>query len=61
MKPQDYEVVIRPLSEEDGGGFLGTVPELPGRMSDGETRTDIRACLADAASIAEDPARFAAE
>ena len=37
MKPQDYEIVIRPLSEEDGGGFLATVPELPGCMSDGET------------------------
>ena len=37
MKPQDYEIVIRPLSEVDGGGFLATVPELPGCMSDGET------------------------
>lgn len=37
MKPQDYEVLIGPLSEEDGGGFVATVPELPGCMSDGET------------------------
>ena len=37
MKPQDYEVLIGPLSEEDGGGFIATVPELPGCMSDGET------------------------
>jgi predicted RNase H-like HicB family nuclease len=37
MKPQDYEIHIRPLSEEDGGGYLATVPELPGCMSDGET------------------------
>jgi predicted RNase H-like HicB family nuclease len=33
-----YKIVIEPLSEEDGGGFLATVPELPGCMSDGETR-----------------------
>lgn len=37
MKPQDYEIHIRPLSEEDGGGYFATVPELPGCMSDGET------------------------
>lgn len=40
MKPQDYEVLIRPLSEEDGGGFLAMVPELPGCKSDGETPRD---------------------
>jgi antitoxin HicB len=34
MKPQDYEIHIRPLSEEDGGGYLVTVPELPGCMSE---------------------------
>jgi predicted RNase H-like HicB family nuclease len=32
-----YPVLISPLSEEDGGGFLATVPDLPGCMSDGET------------------------
>jgi predicted RNase H-like HicB family nuclease len=37
MTPQDYEVVIRPLRPEEGGGFLARVPELPGCMSDGET------------------------
>ena len=37
MKPQDYEVRIRPLADEDGGGFFAEVPELPGCMSDGET------------------------
>jgi len=30
-------VLIQPLSEEDGGGFLATVPDLPGCMSDGQT------------------------
>ena len=37
MKAHDYEVDIRPLSEEDGGGFVATVPALPGCMSDGAT------------------------
>ena len=32
-----YKIIIEPLSEEDGGGFLATVPDLPGCMSDGET------------------------
>lgn len=37
MKKLDYPVLIEPLSEDDGGGFLATVPDLPGCMSDGET------------------------
>jgi predicted RNase H-like HicB family nuclease len=40
-------VVIEPLSE-DGGGFLATVPELPGCMSDGETRAEAFANVEDA-------------
>lgn len=35
-----YKVVIEALSAADGGGFLATVPELPGCMSDGETRNE---------------------
>ena len=30
-----YTILVEPLSVEDGGGFLATVPELPGCMSDG--------------------------
>jgi antitoxin HicB len=37
MKPQDYEVVIRPLAEGEGGAYLASVPELPGCKSDGAT------------------------
>lgn len=37
MKPQDYEIDVQPLSEEDGGGFVAIVPALPGCMSDGDT------------------------
>ena len=38
MRKLDYAVLIEPLSDEDGGGFLATVPDLPGCMSDGATR-----------------------
>lgn len=32
-----YPFTVRPLSEEDGGGFLIEYPDLPGCVSDGET------------------------
>jgi predicted RNase H-like HicB family nuclease len=38
MRTIDYAVLIEPLSDEDGGGFLATAPDLPGCMSDGDTR-----------------------
>jgi antitoxin HicB len=42
-----YEVVIRPLSVEDGGGFFASVPELPGCHSDGETPEEALANVYD--------------
>ncbi len=33
----DYKIEITPLTQEDGGGFLVTFPDLPGCMADGET------------------------
>src|SRR5271170_4974606 len=33
----EYAVRIERLAEGDGGGYLATVPDLPGCMSDGET------------------------
>jgi len=33
----EYAVRIERLSEDDGGGYLATVPDLPGCMFDGET------------------------
>ena len=33
----DYSVHIERLAESDGGGYLATVPDLPGCMSDGAT------------------------
>jgi antitoxin HicB len=32
-----YRFVVRPLTKEDGGGYLIEFPDLPGCMSDGET------------------------
>ena len=32
-----YPFTIRPLSEEDGGGFAIEYPDLPGCISDGES------------------------
>lgn len=32
-----YPVNIRPLSIEEGGGFLAEYPDLPGCMADGES------------------------
>lgn len=37
---QQYSVLLRPISEEDGGGWLAEIPELPGCMSDGETKEE---------------------
>jgi antitoxin HicB len=33
----NYPFEIRPLSEEEGGGYYITFPDLPGCASDGET------------------------
>ncbi len=37
MSQEGYQIRIVKLCEEDGGGYLATVPELPGCISDGET------------------------
>jgi predicted RNase H-like HicB family nuclease len=33
----EYAVRIERLADANGGGYLATVPDLPGCMSDGET------------------------
>ncbi|MCP4696501.1 MAG: type II toxin-antitoxin system HicB family antitoxin [Gammaproteobacteria bacterium] len=37
MTVPEYSFEIKPLTEEDGGGWLIAFPDLPGCMSDGET------------------------
>ena len=44
----EYIVVVEPLSTEDGGGFIATVPDLPGCMSDGETPVEALQNVQDA-------------
>jgi predicted RNase H-like HicB family nuclease len=48
MTKLEYGVVVEPLSDEDGGGFIATVPDLPGCMSDGETPEEALANVRDA-------------
>ena len=43
-----YPVTIRPLSDEEGGGFVGQVLDLPGCMSDGETPAEALTSVYDA-------------
>lgn len=44
----NYEIKIRKLSEEEGGGWFAEIPLLPGCMSDGETTEEAIANLNDA-------------
>jgi len=37
MSNIEYPFEMRPLSEQEGSGWLITFPDLPGCMSDGET------------------------
>jgi len=48
VNPLRYSVVISPLAADDGGGFVATVPDLPGCMSDGETPEEAIANVQDA-------------
>ena len=48
MNKLEYTVVVEPLSAEDGGGFVATVPDLPGCISDGETPEDALVNVQDA-------------
>lgn len=53
INPDAYRFTVRPLSKEEGGGYLVEYPDIPGCMSDGETieeeiangREALRDCL----------------
>jgi antitoxin HicB len=51
MKSLRFPVIVEPLSTEDGGGFLATVPDLPGGMSDGATPEEALANVRDAIAV----------
>jgi len=60
--PARYEVTLRPLTDEEGGGWLATIPALPGCTGDGasemEAIKDVRLAAlewADAAMADGDP------
>lgn len=48
MNAYRYEVDVKPLSDELGGGWIAVVPELPGCKSDGDTPGDALANAFDA-------------
>ena len=48
MPHPEYPVLIEPLPDEDGGGYLATVPDLSGCMSDGTTREEAARNVGDA-------------
>ncbi len=48
MATEDYAVFVKPLSAAEGGGYLATVPDLPGCMSDGDSMAEAIARVADA-------------
>ena len=48
IAPPQNKFEVRPMSAEEGGGYLVTFPELPGCMSDGETIEEAIINAADA-------------
>lgn len=38
---ESYGHIIAPLSQDDGGGYMITFPDLPGCMSDGESLDEV--------------------
>ncbi len=48
MNASHYAIIVEPLAAEDGGGFVATVPDLPGCMSDGESPQEAVANVQDA-------------
>jgi antitoxin HicB len=51
MNINGYAIIVEPLPTEDGGGFVATVPDLPGCMSDGETPQEALANVQDAIEV----------
>ena len=56
-----YQFTVRPLSKDEGGGYLVEYPDLPGCMSDGETIEEAiangRDALRDCVDVFEESGR----
>jgi len=56
-----YQFTVRPLSKDEGGGYLVEYPDLPGCMSDGETIEEAirngREALRDCVEVFEESGR----
>ena len=56
-----YQFTVRPLSKDEGGGYLVEYPEIPGCMSDGETVeeaiTNAREALRDCIDVFKETGR----
>jgi antitoxin HicB len=46
-----YTIVVRPLSNDEGGGWFAEIPLLPGCWADGETPDDAIAELSAARAL----------
>ncbi|WP_116653943.1 type II toxin-antitoxin system HicB family antitoxin [Pelagibacterium sediminicola] len=57
MTHLQYPVIISPLPSDEGGGFIATVPDLPGCMSDGATPEEALANVQDAIAVWIEAAR----
>jgi antitoxin HicB len=57
MPKLEYPVIIEPLPQDQGGGFVALVPDLPGCMSDGETAEAALTSVMDAVEAWIDEAR----
>jgi antitoxin HicB len=48
MAMKNYKIAVTALSDEDGGGFIATVADLPGCMSEGDTPEEAEHNVRDA-------------
>ena len=37
MRFEDYPITLSPIPADEGGGYMATIPDLPGCVADGET------------------------
>ncbi len=51
MTELHYPIIVEPLSEADGGGFVAFAPDLRGCMSDGESPEAALSNIIDAITV----------